>query len=912
MAGKRKPPRRSGRGGGGNEAGKKIAGMLGDWVRLTFSDRQQPWGLPVQLKWVNLAVLVLIVAVGYFAGLSKWLVIVFFAWFLTTLGRSAMIMPKRRRQVQSLYENTCRTLGNQRGTATNPIDPASRVKVKRWIGERAEDVSFTVGECPAAASELTHPSANGQVIRNLGDPPEGKVWVAEWPKPLILRAHLEDADAPAALRQTYRDKTIQVVWTTMKIQTRDADKYGITFDGWQEKIDRAEKSHQIPTTIVITTGLFDTSNPANRDLFVRAFDRQIAGPGEWIYQWGTGEVEITLVPMDDPQALQKRAERKIGDDVQGALRSRAKDPAVTAVTRWIEDDEQTVDHPAEIEVDFGTRNMADRRVRADFENVLDTALSASYPESTWLYDWRPGSATMLSMTAVGVKSEDARRKRAETRLRNVVESKFGKSKNFVDCDVVRWFEDLSESGEALPAEALVNFGNYDVTKKDTRLEFEQHWDSQSTNNDWHYNWSPAEGEVSITAVPRLQDAVAFPNPGTPEFETIMRNARDGKFWIGPQKGGGDRYWNMNSIPHGLYGGATGSGKSVALNLIFFYAAWNPDMLEVIVIDPKMTDFTWTQEFPATIKFAATDTEIVEAVSYAKQQMDKRRSLLKKLGPRNIRGIRKLFRENPELEREYGPAPKRIILLFDELAEAMAKGSNQDMEELKQEAKNDLDSLGRLARAAEVNIVAALQKLDKDVVSRQLTTQLKFRCGVGRLDDAESKQILFDNHGTIYPDSGTPPGRAWTYDSAAGYRLVQVPFMPDEDEPCPWDDSIQLRGLRPMLREHMKELGYQQITVQNSDGGDESRWVTVDVEGDDNGPEEPIEGLPAATDADALPADDTGDASVIPLFGAGDDAEQAGEDDEDGHEGDEVDPAILAGEAGWRVHARLDPLPAGWP
>ncbi|GAA3143522.1 hypothetical protein GCM10020255_020880 [Rhodococcus baikonurensis] len=125
----------------------------------------------------------------------------------------------------------------------------------------------------------------------------------------------------------------------------------------------------------------------------------------------------------------------------------------------------------------------------------------------------------------------------------------------------------------------------------------------------------------MTAVPRLPDQLAFPMPGTTAFDEAIALARKGVLRFGPQKGGGWLDWDLNETPHGLVGGKTGQGKSVALSIVLFYAMLLPDVYEVIVCDPKRTDFTWTPEFPSVVHFAATDTEIVDAVARAKRRMD---------------------------------------------------------------------------------------------------------------------------------------------------------------------------------------------------------------------------------------------------------------------------------------------------
>ena len=810
----------------GKTIGKGLGGILGDWLKLTFTDRATLGPTSIKVWWVNIAAALILGLWLYFAGFSTNWLIAFGIWFSLTIGRSAMIMPRRRRTVTDLYNATFKSLGHPADRPNQPAPINRLVTVKRWRGANINELRISVGDCPAAASEFTHSTAENSLKNALSQPEDGHVWTFEWPSPTTIHARMVTADDPAALQEKFRNSSTNALASIMRINAREAADYSITFDGWESVQDKTGKAWQFPRDIQLIIGGFDSSQAANRDHLTRSFDNRIKTPGEWVYTWGSQDLHIHRVDADSPEALRKLTERKISDDVQAALRAKPRGMASVTVTEWMDSDDLAVDHPEQIIVDFGTRNLADRRVRSKFEGELDTSLEATFPESTWLYDWHPGATTTLSMQAVPAKSDEARRKRAESRLRNVVESKFGSAKNFVDCDILEWSEMVSERGEAIPEKAQVNFGDYDVSKREIQDAFESHWDSISQDSDWHYAWSPADGLVTITAVPPLPTAMPFPCKGK-DFDKIMADAARGRFYLGPQKGGGDRVWDLNEVPHGLVGGKTGSGKSVALSLVLLYGMYHPHMTELIVCDPKRTDFTWTPEFPSVVRFAATDEEIVGAVALAKSEMDKRQSLLNKVGVRNLTQMRDLYKRQPELESKYGPVPKRLIVFFDEIADFLAKSANKDIEELKDEARANLENIARLGRALEVNIIAAAQKPDAKIISTQLRSQLGFRLGVGPLDQYESQQILNSDHGTRFPEEGTPKGRSWAYDSKRGYRQVQVAFLPDDTSPAPWDASLTVTGAKDIARQRLTDLGYSRIEVDNADGGKEPRWVMVE-------------------------------------------------------------------------------------
>ena len=805
--------------------------LFKDWIALTFrADHFRVGPVPLPVIHVFLAVTAIAV-VWKVPSLRTWALIALAIGFVFTVGRAAIIMPERRKRLLTLYEQIQKRAALPRSTANSPAAPDRHIKVRQWgTKSTIEEFTLTVGDCPASHSVFAHAPLEQAIDNTLG-PPEGMSWVFDWPSPAVCHGKLVADSSPEVTRQAFVRSVLSVVSTTLGINARNVDDgFNVTFDGWQEVETRAGLQVMVPQTIAIDYGSFDDSNPAARSQVERTFDKRIKSPGEWMYSWDSGVLTMQQADRQSTEAKRKRTTRKIEDNVIGMVRGndrRADDPVVT-VTKWLENSSFPVDHPQKLHVDFSTRNLAARRTRDAFESNFDDTMKAAYPKVVWLYNWTStGAETTLDIAAVPARSKLALRKAAERRLRNVVESKFGSSRNFVDCDITSWQDNLSDRGEALPMTARVNFGDVDVTKQETQDAFEQHWDSLSTDNDWRYRWSPAEGIVEMTAVAPLPPYAAFPQPGEGRFNELMQEARKGRFHFGPQKGGGTIVWDLNSTPHALFGGKTGSGKSVALSLVLFYGLYNPDLISLIVCDPKRTDFTWTPEFPSVQMFAATDTEIVAAVAQARAEMERRQSLLNRLQVRNLGQLRKKYAEYPELEKEHGPAPKRLILFFDELADFLAKGANKDIEELKDEARADLEKIGRLGRALEVNIIAAAQKPDANIISTQLRSQLGFRLGVGPLDEYESKQILNSDHGTRFPSEDVPKGRSWGRDPKYGIHMAQVMFLPDDTSPAPWDPSITIGGAKDVVREHLQTLGYARTEITNSDGGVEPRWVKVE-------------------------------------------------------------------------------------
>ncbi|PZT91592.1 MAG: hypothetical protein DI630_29280 [Gordonia sp. (in: high G+C Gram-positive bacteria)] len=840
------------------QAQKQAQQLVSDWAVLTWMKDGTKLGA-VPLVVVNWVVLVALVAALYFEIVPRmWSGIALAVFLIYTLSRAGAVMPRRRKTTAAIYAAMQRPAALPRSTATTPVNPDSYVAVAGWGAKaRPRKFTLTVGpDSPATTAPYMRMPLEQAIQKSTPPPEDGQDWIFEWPDASHVTATAVPAEDPRVWQRSHDRKMARYLGDRSLFDAaRNAADYdfALTVDERKES-ERNGVTYHFPTKVTWTYGGFDATDPQFRAKVSAEFDRIIRGPGVWIYDWSNeGDLVIELVADDDLRARRKIVSRKINADVLSMIRTNKDSSIDCEVTRWMPEGKKLPDHyPVAVTIDFDTLNLGDRRVRNKFESDFDTAMEASYQGLTWLYDWTPGGTTRLEATAHPSRSKQARRKVTERNLRNVIESKFGSSKNFVDCDIVEWQPQLSADGSAMVQVAEVKFGSMDVNARETRDGFQEHWDSLSTDNDWHYAWDAPKGKVTITAVPPLPSEIVFPSPGTAEFDEAIALAQKGIFRFGPQKGGGWLDWDLNDVPHGLVGGKTGSGKSVALSTALLYAMYLPGDLEIVVCDPKMTDFTWTPEFPSVMTFAATDVEICQAISETRQELERRQSLLNKFGTRKLEWLRDKVDRDPDLASQVGPIPKRRLLFIDEIADFLARSADEDVEEIKNEARGDLEKIARLARASEINIICAAQKPDAKIISTQLRSQLGFRLGVGPLDQYESEQILNSNHGTRFPEAGTPKGRSWAYDSKNGYRQAQIMFLPDDDMPAPWDPSISLSGVRDIVRHRLAEIGYQQIHITNRDGGKEPRWVILD---------EPDAGTPS--DA-ADPVDDSGGTPTLRL------------------------------------------------
>lgn len=837
--------------------------LLKDWASLTFvTDHQRLVG-PVTLTSLNWVFVAAIVAASYFTtGYGSELSLAAGTWLAVTAARANHVQRQRRKQLRSVFDTVAPHAKLPAGTAANPTKPASHIQRVRWVGSRVSRFTLTINSAARAASA---PLLRSEVETDIENIPHaltksGGEWIFDWKKNNVTATAVPANDARVGRKATARRITALV---RQIFGVRDA---GI--QGWTVEVDNWEggDDDEYPKLVAVRCASQDLTDPALRDRVERHFERAISTPGEWLFTWDASASTMKAESIDPAslEAQRKRIQRRLSDDMNSLVTRPGKDPIIVEVVEWIADDQPL---PRDLHVTFGTLALDDPRKIDHVEDGFDQAVNNRWPHARALFAWQHGATTELDITLVANDDPEALQRAALTRFRNVTQSKFGNAKNAVTTEVLDWQDSLSDAGTALPQRARVNFGTVDVTKRDTKDAFQDHWDSIDANNDWHYDWNAAEGYVEMTAVPKLPDAVAFPNQGTDERTTINDLLREGKVFLGWQKGGGSFFWDLNQVAHALIGGSTGAGKSVLLDTILLGILENRDLMEVVVCDLKLTDFPWVREYPNVISFAGVPEAAIAAVADTKSEMHRRQKLCNKRGVKNIRQLRKLYAEHPEFEHEDGPCPRRRFFFFDEIGEFLAKSKDKDLEEMLDVARSDIESIGRLARAFEINIVAAAQKPEAAVVSTQLKLMMQCRVCVGPVDEYTSKQILETSHGTRFPPAA-PKGRAWAWTSASGFHLIQVPYLPSTTEPAPWDPTLTIEGSRERLANNLKADGWYRIFEPNADGGQDARWVKLD----DEGPKLPDSAAEQRTMPGEL-SDDAGDDYLRELSPDGDVAEE---------------------------------------
>ncbi len=202
------------------------------------------------------------------------------------------------------------------------------------------------------------------------------------------------------------------------------------------------------------------------------------------------------------------------------------------------------------------------------------------------------------------------------------------------------------------------------------------------------------------------------------------------------------------MPHLLIAGATGTGKSVALNAIIasiLYKA-TPDEVKLILIDPKRLEFSLYEGIPHLLAPVINDPKKAGFILFdAVRKMEERLRLLGQLKVRDIVQFNKTVEQTlkekkgkltEEEKKILKPLPY-IVIVIDELAELMMVGA--------QEVESSITRLAQLARAVGIHLVMATQRPSIDVITG--TIKNNFGCRIAfRVPSKIDSRIILDTGG----------------------------------------------------------------------------------------------------------------------------------------------------------------------
>ncbi|HWR00995.1 MAG TPA: DNA translocase FtsK [Chlorobaculum sp.] len=194
--------------------------------------------------------------------------------------------------------------------------------------------------------------------------------------------------------------------------------------------------------------------------------------------------------------------------------------------------------------------------------------------------------------------------------------------------------------------------------------------------------------------------------------------------------------DLATMPHLLIAGATGAGKSVAINVILtsLLYARRPDEVKFVLVDPKRVELSQYSRLKNHFlpKIPGLDDQIIvtdpqKAVSALRsvvREMERRYEMLEKSGVRNIKEF------NGKLPEE---AMYYLVVVIDELADLMITAGR--------EVEEPITRLAQMARAVGIHLIVATQRPSVDIITGIIKANFPSRIAFQVASKVDSRTIL---------------------------------------------------------------------------------------------------------------------------------------------------------------------------
>ena len=243
--------------------------------------------------------------------------------------------------------------------------------------------------------------------------------------------------------------------------------------------------------------------------------------------------------------------------------------------------------------------------------------------------------------------------------------------------------------------------------------------------------------------------------------------------------------DLAKMPHLLIAGATGSGKSVAINTIItgLVYKYTPADLRMLMIDPKMVELSMYNALPHLRHPVVTNNhDAARVLKWAVHEMGRRYELLHANGARNLADFNRKADEGKPLkmpdrpkptlagisaEAEPGPpepqAPESytegrlpyLVIIVDELADLMMT--------VQSEVETPLAMLAQKARAIGIHLILATQRPSVNVITGLIKANFPSRIAFRVASKVDSRTILDGNGAEALLGNGDmlflPPGKS---------------------------------------------------------------------------------------------------------------------------------------------------------
>ena len=207
--------------------------------------------------------------------------------------------------------------------------------------------------------------------------------------------------------------------------------------------------------------------------------------------------------------------------------------------------------------------------------------------------------------------------------------------------------------------------------------------------------------------------------------------------IGRDSAGTPIVADIETMPHLLVAGSTGSGKSVMINsmIMSLLMRTTPKQVRLILIDPKRVEFPAYNGLPHLYVPVVTEPrQASSALAWAVSEMENRLKKFEHVGARDIKVYNTMCTSGKLSEMDNPPEPlPYIVVVIDELADLMMVA--------KSDVETSIVRIAQLARAAGIHLVIATQRPSADVVTGLIKSNIDNRIALKVSSNTDSRVVI---------------------------------------------------------------------------------------------------------------------------------------------------------------------------
>ncbi|AFM10873.1 DNA translocase FtsK [Turneriella parva] len=233
--------------------------------------------------------------------------------------------------------------------------------------------------------------------------------------------------------------------------------------------------------------------------------------------------------------------------------------------------------------------------------------------------------------------------------------------------------------------------------------------------------------------------------------------------------------DLTRMPHLLIAGATGSGKSVAVNSFISSLILHktPEEVRFLLVDPKLVELSGYNDIPHLLHPVITEpNKAILALNWAVEEMERRYEDLADMSTRDIRSYNEKVRTQRGKNKNIGeetPIMPYIVVLIDELGDLMMVAGK--------EVESSIIRLAQKARAVGIHLILATQRPSVDVITALIKANCPARIALQVAQKTDSRTILDGNGAEQLLGQGD---MLFRHPSKAQLIRAQVPLIEDNE------------------------------------------------------------------------------------------------------------------------------------